>query len=255
MTYYAFLLGMGAVVSQLRLARVSPRSERNSWLAAGLGILLAALAGGRLDYCLERFSYYSYRPLEVLAFWLGGFAWQGAVVGAWLVIIFLFFAWQKPFASLLDRTGVMLLPMAVTCWLGAWTEGISYGAVLPADTWWGFPSMDVNGEAALHVPLQLGASLGLLLLIGAVEVFSPRIRKDGALGALTWLVFSLAMIPLTFLRSDPSPLLLQLRVESWFAVLFSAISLFVFLGVLFSSKVKPINPMPVPLVEMKDGLS
>jgi len=253
LTYYAFLLGMGAVISQLRLARVVPLVERNAWLAAGMGILLAALAGARLDYCLERFSYYGHRPLEVAAFWQGGLAWQGAVIGGWAAVIFLSFAWQKPLAVLLDFTSVMLLPMAVTVWLGAWTEGAAYGAALPAGTWWGMPSMDVSGEAALRVPLQLGASLLLLVGIGAVEVFSPRIKRSGIQGALTWLVFSLAMIPFTLLRDDPSPLLLNLRVETWFAILFAAVSFFLFLEMLRVSKFKTTNPKPVPLDDIKEG--
>lgn len=253
MTYFAFLLGMGAVVSQLRLARVSPRGERNAWLAAGIGILLAALAGARLVYSLERFAYYSHRPLEVFSFWLGGFAWQGAVLGAWLAIVFLFFAWQKPFDRLLDWTSVMVLPMAVTGWLGAWTEGVAYGEVLPDSTWWGMPAVDVNGNSTLHVPLQLAASLGLFVLIGAVETFFPRFRKPGATGALVWLVFSLAMIPLTLFRADPSPLLLQLRVESWYAILFAGVSLFLFLGLILSPKSTPADAVPVSIDELKDG--
>lgn len=256
MTYFAFLLGMGAILSQLRLARVAPWNERNTWLTAGLGILLSALTGARLAYCLERFSYYSHRLLEVLAFWLGGLAWQGAVIGALLALIFLYFAWQKPFSTLLDLTSVMLLPMAVTGWLGAWTEGTAYGAVLPSGTWWGLPSMNVNGEAALHAPLQLAASISLLGLLAAVELLSPKRRHPGARGALIWFIFSLMMIPLTLLRADPAPLLLNLRVETGFAILFAAISLGLFLAILLSPKVKISNPSPASLDElMKDGLS
>jgi hypothetical protein len=147
----------------------------------------------------------------------------------------------------------MLLPMAVTVWLGAWTEGAAYGAALPSGTWWGMPSMDVSGEAALRVPLQLGASLLLLVGIGAVEVFSLRIKRRGIQGALTWLVFSLAMIPFTLLRDDPSPLLLNLRVETWFAILFAAVSFFLFLEMLRVSKFKTTNPKPVPLDDIKEG--
>lgn len=253
MTDFALLLGMGAVVSQLRLARVVPVHERNAWLGAGGFILAAAVAGARLVYCLQRFSYFGQRPLEAVAVWLGGLAWPGAVIGAWAAMVLLFFAWQKPLAEVIDFSAVMLLPLAVTGWLAAWTEGIAYGPVEAAGTWWALPSQDVSENAALHFPLQLLATLALFLGLAAVEKFAPRIRRRGATGVLTWLIFSLVMFGCSLLRTDPSPVLAGLRVETWFAALFAGISSALLLGLLLSRKAKAAVISPALVLEIEDG--
>jgi hypothetical protein len=48
-------------------------------------------------------------------------------------------------------------------------------------------------------------------------------------------------------------LLLNLRVETWFAILFAAVSFFLFLEMLRVSKFKTTNPKPVPLDDIKEG--
>jgi phosphatidylglycerol:prolipoprotein diacylglycerol transferase len=215
------------VVSLLRLARVTPRVGRNRWLLAGWGILLISLAGARMGYCLERFPYFARHLLEGLAFWQGGLNWQGAVVGGFAALFLVNRLSKIPFLVLLDTTSVILLPLAVTAWLGAWTEGIAYGMALPPGTWWGLPSKDVYGQVGLFAPLPLGASLSLLILIGMVETGAVRFKRKGAAGALVWLVFSLIMLLFTWLRADPSPTWLHLRLETWFGLVLTGVFLVV----------------------------
>lgn len=252
MTFYSSLIGMGAVIGLLRLARVTPKVERNSWLAAGWGIFFGSLAGARLGYCLERFTYYKGHIVEALAFWTGGFAWPGAVIGAFAAMALLSKYWKKPFLSLFDATSVLLLPLAVMAWLGAWIEGLAYGAELPLGTWWGLPAADVNGTAGLHVPVQLLAAITLLVLIGAAEIFSAKLKRAGLRGALVWFMFSGTMLGFTWLRTDPSLMLLTLRVETWFAILFSGVFFFLTLGLYFSPKAIFSTASSRHLKEIKD---
>jgi phosphatidylglycerol:prolipoprotein diacylglycerol transferase len=227
LTDYSMLLGTGAVVSLLRLARVTPRARRNRWLLAGWGILLLSLAGARMGYCLERFPYFARHLLEGFAFWQGGLNWQGAVVGGFAALFLVNRLSKIPFLVLLDTTSVMLLPLAVTAWLGAWTEGVAYGMALPPGTWWGLPSKDVYGQVGLFAPLPLGASLSLLILIGMVETGAVRFKRKGVMGAMIWLIFSLIMLLFTWLRADPSPTWLHLRLETWFGLVLTGVFLVV----------------------------
>lgn len=252
MTYYSFLLGMGAVIGLLRLARVTPRANRNAWLLAGLGIYLGALIGARLGYSLEHFAYFSRHPAGVFAFWSGGFTWQGGVIGAFCSLVLLSKLWKKSFWALIDTTSIMLLPLAVTLWLGAWTEGVAYGVSLPEGTWWALPSADVYGEAGLHAPVQLLAALALLVAIGVFEGLTLKLKQAGLRGTLIWLVFSLLMLVFTWLRADPSPLLLNLRVETWFAILFSVIFIFLSLGLYFASRPSQVKDPSRLTEELKD---
>ena len=146
----------------------------------------------------------------------------------------------------------MLLPLAVTLWLGAWTEGVAYGVSLPAGTWWALPSADVYGEAGLHAPVQLLAALALLVFIGVFEALTLKLKRAGLRGSLIWLVFSLLMLAFTWLRADPSPLLLNLRMETWFAILFSGIFIFLSLGLYFASRSKQVTDSPRLAEELKD---
>jgi len=247
LTYYSFLLGIGALVGLLRLARVTPRERRNSWLLVGWMIYLGALLGARLGYAFEHVAYFRQHLSQALAFWTGGFTWQGGVIGALLALV-LVSRWSgRPWRLMLDITAIMLLPVAVTLWLGAWTEGLAYGAAAPAGAWWALPSADVYGEAAARVPVQFLAALGLLLVLGAAEGLTLKAKHSGIRGSLIWLVFSLLMLVFTLLRVDPAPVLLGVRVETWFAILFSSIFIFLTLGLYFASApnlAKPVTRAP-----------
>lgn len=252
MTDYSLLLGFGAVISLLRLARVTPVNERIAWLGSGTGILFGGLAGARLDYCLERFSYYSLHPMEILAFWRGGLAWQGAAAGAIAAMMLAAIFHHQRFVKVLDATSVMVLPISVAAWLGAWMEGAAYGAALPAGTWWGLPSLNAYGKAGLFLPVQLMASLCLLVFISLIETFTVRIKKAGLRGALLWLTFSLIMLLFTWLRADPSPLLKGMRIETWAAMVLSGIFLLFSLWLSLTGRRGPAEIKAAPADKAKD---
>ena len=252
MTNYSLLLGLGAVISLLRLARVTPEKERIAWLGSGTGFLFGALAGAWLDYCFERFSYYGQHPMEIFAFWRGGLAWQGAAAGAIAVMLLAAVLRRQRFAQVLDTASVMVLPISVAAWLGAWMEGEAYGAALPAGAWWGLPSLNAYGEAGLFVPVQLMASLSLLVMIALVETITVRIKKAGLRGALVWLTFSLIMVLFTRFRADPSPLLKGIRIETWAAMILSGIFLLVSLWLSLVGRRRPAEITVAMPDEAKD---
>ncbi len=243
---------MGAVIGLLRLARVTPRESRNSWLAVGLLIYLGALAVARLGYVFEHFDYFRRHLSQTLAFWTGGFTWQAGVIGAFVVLFILSIILRKSWRMMLDITAIILLPMSVTLWLGAWTEGLAYGAAAPEGAWWGFPSQDVFGAAALHLPVQLMAALSFLLVLGIVEALTSKSKRRGVRGSLLWLAFSALMLVFTLLRTDPAPNLLTLRIETWFAILFSGVFIFLTLGLYFASIPEKANRLPLSVEELKD---
>jgi prolipoprotein diacylglyceryltransferase len=115
----------------------------------GLFVLAMSLVGARIFYILENNAYYAANLIESPQIWLGGLSWPGALIGAWLAMLFVSRTQRIPgewgnisMARLGDRLYPLLPSLGVSVWLGCWQAGIAYGQPLPAGAWWGNPGMD-----------------------------------------------------------------------------------------------------------------
>lgn len=253
MNLYSMLLGAGAAIGLARVAGIAPVENRLRRLITALVVQAAALIGARAGYVFEHSSYYSSNFVESLQPWQGGLTWQGAVLGAIVGLILFCLISRSPLLPALDCISLMIAPLAALIWMGCWTEGIGYGDMLPQGTWWGIPSADVNGQVALRVPIQLAASLSLLLFLGILEFTLKRVKQSGVRGGLAGLVFALHMLLFTFFRADPAPSLLGLRLETWYAILIAGIFFFGNLAIwIVSRSAKPNDRRANLLARMKD---
>lgn len=230
------LLGAGAAIGLARVAGNSPINERLRWLLYALIIQAAALIGARIGYVAEHFSYYSTHWLEAIQPWQGGLTWQGAVLGAVIALVLICLLRHQPLLPALDRMSLMIVPLGALVWTGCWTEGIAYGITLPEGTWWGVPAADGAGQTLLRAPVQLLAAISLMVFMGVLELALARVNRPGIRGGLAGLVFSLHMLLFTFLRADPAPSLLGLRLETWYAILIAGIFFFANLAILVTLK-------------------
>jgi prolipoprotein diacylglyceryltransferase len=191
--------------------------------------LLAALAGARLFYAGENWSYFSTHLIETPQLWLGGLAWPGAILGAWLMMIYISLANRAqrrtlltqriPFGLLGDRVYPMLPPLAITTWLGCWQVGAYYGAALPAGSWWGIPGLDETGAVGLRFPLQPVMALALLVFFWLLETRVKPLQPTGRLSALAMIGLLLDLLAASLLTASPSPTWNGLRLDTWFAIL------------------------------------
>ncbi len=218
---FSLIIGLGACFALWRVAHSSPNAQRLDWALIGLLSLLGAFFGARLAYIFEHFSYYSFHLSESLQFWQGGFSWIGTIAGALLTLPLISRIWQWNFWKIIDHLSVMLLPLSMAIWLACLVDGSAYGATLPAGTWWGLNVRDETGAYLLRIPLQPLAAFSLLVFLGLAELLLQKTTRPGLRSSILVLIFSIDMLLFTFMRADPSPTWLGLRVESWAAIVYT----------------------------------
>jgi phosphatidylglycerol:prolipoprotein diacylglycerol transferase len=194
------------------------------WRDAALAILLFGWLGARLSFVLLNWSYFAERPSELLRLWQGGLTAFGGLVGG-LLGLGLWCWWRKrpllPYAALFSPAFLLLI---VTGWAACWVEGCAYGAAttlgpLAADL------PDHFGVFAVRYQTQL-LGIGLNLLALVFVWYWQRQWGNGRLFPITLLLASLIHFGLTFLRGDTALALAGWRLDSWLALLFAIVGLF-----------------------------
>lgn len=224
---YSLILGFGASFGLLWITASSPAAQRLHWLLAAWIALLGTLIGARAGFVLEHWPYFSVHLSQMPQFWLGGLTWEGALAGGILCLPLVARLWQWPFSLVLDRLSRLILPLGMAGWLGSWWNGLAYGAALPEKVWWGLAVRDETGLVSLRTPLQPLAILSLAVFLGVLELWLSSSGRTGLRGCLTCLVFSADMLLFSFLRADPSPAWLGLRIETWCAMVYTLIGLLI----------------------------
>ena len=225
MNIYAVLTGLGAALGLWRASRAAPERSREHVINGGLFFLLGCLLGARLAYCLLHSTYFSNHPEEGIQFWQGGLFWPGAALGGSLVILILSRSWRIPLAGLVEEMTPILPPLAIAAWLGCWQTGTAYGPSAPEGAWWGLPCRDESGDLLLRFPLQMAASLLLLLFITVMELITQKWKTKGITGPATILILSVVLLAISLIRADPGLQWAGLNIDTWSSLLLSAASL------------------------------
>ncbi|HEY9764932.1 MAG TPA: prolipoprotein diacylglyceryl transferase [Chroococcales cyanobacterium] len=97
---------------------------------------LAGILGARLYYVALSWSYYSSRPLEILATWHGGLAIHGGILGAVTALFFYARKYQLSFWKYLDMLSPsLILGQGIGRW-GNFFNNEAYGAPALWPSWW-----------------------------------------------------------------------------------------------------------------------
>jgi phosphatidylglycerol:prolipoprotein diacylglycerol transferase len=128
---------------------------------AGIFLALGVLIGARfVEVAFYERDFYSDHPQLIPAYWLGGMATHGVLLGTAVACWFYARAYRLPFLAATDELvipGALIMGLAR---LGNFVDGQIIGA--PTDGWWGvvFPEMDVSRH-----PVVLYDGIKNLLLI------------------------------------------------------------------------------------------
>src|SRR5262245_52582335 len=98
MLVLSFIIGMLRAHTRAQKAGVDPHQISHLFLL----VLFAAVAGSRLLYVGENFSYYAANPWRVLRIWEGGLSMYGGVLLAIVVSFFYVRSVGEPFAKVAD---------------------------------------------------------------------------------------------------------------------------------------------------------
>ncbi|MGE0360949.1 MAG: prolipoprotein diacylglyceryl transferase [Vicinamibacterales bacterium] len=198
--------GAGFALGFLHLHRVVMReharlglSRRAAW---SLSILMAVgvLVGGRaVQIAFDEWPFYRAHPQYVAAFWLGGMATHGLLLGAAAAAALFAVVWRVPFLALADTLAVPGAFLMGVGRLGNFIDGQIVGAV--TDGWWGvkFPYAD----GFRHPVVLYDGAKNLLLMLYLMRV-RRRQRTPGAVAARFVFWYAAPRIVIDLLRDYPT---------------------------------------------------
>lgn len=219
----SLFLGMGATLGLLWVGWQSQDKTAIQAVNSGLIALLGSLLLGRAVFIAVHWTYYQSNLGEIPNIYLGGLAWPGAVAGGVLgVVIYAAFIHQ-PVGRLLDALVPLAGMLALSAWLACWLDGCFYGQVQHA--WWSLPARNEWGVVERRLPVQFLGALFSLGTIWLVERLQKRLPAPGMAMLLFLAGLSVQLAVLSFLRAEPLPTWLGLRLDSWAALGLAGITL------------------------------
>jgi phosphatidylglycerol---prolipoprotein diacylglyceryl transferase len=166
-------------------------------------LVTGVLLGGRLvEVFVYEWPFYSHHPQLILAFWLGGMATHGlllgAVTGAWLFCR----SHQKSFLRLLDELTVPAVLIMGLGRIGNFIDGQIVGST--THVWWGVKFPDAEG---FRHPVVLYDGLKNLLLVPTLVWIRRYDRRRGALTGHFIFWYGFLRIFVDLFREYPTTLL------------------------------------------------
>ncbi len=230
MSNFSLLISLGTLAGLGLIVIRSPRKLTLRYIDAALGVLIGALVSSRLIYALTNWGYFRLHTGEIFQVWLGGLSAPGALLGAFLGMLFLRIIQLFFLGPLADGLLPLLGTLSIAAWLGCWSDGSAYGVA--STSWFALPAADEWGVVAPRVPVQLlGALLSLGLFIG-LEQARTLLRRPGLAASLGLLGWGLIFFGMSFLRADPVQQWSGMRLDAWGALGVIAVGLAGFVVVL-----------------------
>ncbi len=201
------------------------------------------IVGARLVHVIDYWSYYSANPGAILAFWAGGLALWGGILGGTLVAVIYARISGFPLAPYADMAAPGLLLAQAIGRIGDVINGehISQGTSLPWSVVYTHPNSPAYGLPPSHPAVGYELLMDLLIF-GVLWKLRGRIRPDGAIFLLYLGTYSIGRFFLSFLRLDSNTVLLGLNQAQWISLIVLAIALpLLLLRQVSQSKLKPVS--------------
>ena len=225
MNSFSIFIGLGTFLGLLLTGWRAPKKETLRYVDAAVLALFFALIVGRAFAVATSWGYYSSHLGEIFQVWLGGLSSIGALVGGVLAIFVISVWWKLPAGLLADTLFPLAGALGITAWLGCWFNACSYG--VPSNAWWALEARDEWGVVASRIPVQLIGAILTLVIVWLVDWAARHSTIPGLTANLGLFGISTLLFTLSYLRADPVPIWLGLRLEAW-----GAIGLMIFSGLL-----------------------
>ena len=184
------------------------------------------IIGARVVHVIDYWGYYSANPGSIFAFWQGGLAIWGAILGG--VLTAGIFARIKGF-PLIRRYADMVAPGVILAQaigrIGDIINGEHFSTVteLPWRVVYTHPNSPSYGRLPQH-PAVAYELLMDLFIFGVLWKLRGRIKPDGTLFLLYLIIYSVGRFFLSFLRLDSNIVFLSLNQPQWICLLVLAIA-------------------------------
>ncbi len=178
------------------------------------------IIGARLVHVIDYWGYYSANPGSILAFWQGGLALWGGILGGTLTAII--FARIRGFslAGYADQIAPGLILAQAIGRIGDIINGEHFSSLtgLP----WGVVYTHPNSPSYGLLPQHPAVAYELLMdlfIFGIIWKLRGRIRPDGSLFLLYFVLYSAGRFFLSFLRLDSNTVFLSLSQPQLISIL------------------------------------
>ena len=201
------------------------------------------IVGARLVHVIDYWSYYSANPGAILAFWGGGLALWGGILGGTLVAVIYARISGFSLAPYADMAAPGLLLAQAIGRIGDVINGehISQVTSLPWSVVYTHPTSSSYGLSPSHPAVGYELLMDLLIF-GVLWKLRVRVRPDGSIFLLYLVIYSVGRFFLSFLRLDSNTVLLGLSQPQWLSLIVLAIALpLLILRWISQSKRKPVS--------------
>ncbi len=234
MTAYALVFIGGSLAGLLWLLLVDPvRAGRQASrqdlptatarLDAGLVALGAGLLGARITFVLSYWQYYQSHTSEIASIAQGGLSWSGAALAAFAGLSLYALVSHQSVWPLVDALAVPVTFLAAAAWAGCLIDGCAFGRPVAAGPL-ASSSIDLLGNRLPRYPTQaIGSVSSLALTLGLLISRWPAVRP-GVRACLALALLSAIALALAFLRGDPVPGVLGVRLDAMGAGLILALA-------------------------------
>ena len=195
-------------------------------------LIIVAILGARIYYCLFNLDYYIMDPLSILKIWEGGLAIHGGVIAG---IIFCYFYTKKKNLDLIKILDIiapaLVLGQAIGRW-GNFFNSEAYGPVTTLNTLKGLhiPKFIIDGmyiDGAYHHPTFFYESLGCLIIFLILMIFRNKMKK-GQISGTYFVLYGIIRFLIESLRQD-SLMLGNLKVAQIISVIAIIAGLYLFI--------------------------
>jgi len=223
--WHGVLMVLGIIVAVLLTLRLAKRAgiSEESIFTSAFCIVLFGIIGARLVHVLDNLDLYGDDPASIFAFWEGGLAWYGGLVGGFLGGAVYAWVGKLSLARLADTVAPgVILGLAIGR-IGCTINGDAYGT--PTSLPWGFIYTHPDAFAPLGVaghPAPVYEIIWNLIVFGVLWKLRGRLKPDGALFLTMIAMYSFGRFFISWVREEPAVLgpLHQAHI----------ISLFLFIG-------------------------
>jgi phosphatidylglycerol:prolipoprotein diacylglycerol transferase len=201
---FGFFLTLAYLAATFILWREGKRQGYNEEKLLDLSVisLVAALIGGRIYYLLINWGLFADEPARAFAFWEGGFAYHGSLIGVFIVALYFVRRWKWSFFQIADVAALSASAALVLGKIGTFFAGLDYGkeTLLP----WAVSFPGIVGQ---RHPAQLyeAAAYLLIFFISYILYFrnlaAPNM-KSGKIFFVFLILSSLTRAWLEFFRAE-----------------------------------------------------
>lgn len=223
---YGLSIALGVLLSLFLMKRRAAREgfpNPDQVFDLAFAILVWGFIGARLFYAVQNFSYYKLHPLKFFAVWEGGLIFYGGALTALLGFYLTGRRQGLPIWKLLDFFAPYAALAHAFGRVGCFLNGCCYGKVCGLPWAVQFP----EGVFPVH-PTQLYEALYDTVLFFFLLSRRARVRFEGEIGLLYFLLYGFGRYLIEFLREPAGWIWMGLTSNQWLSALIMAVAFILF---------------------------